>query len=176
VLKLSVIVAVAENGVVGKNNALPWYLPADLQYFKRTTMGKPIVMGRKTYESIGRPLPGRTNIVISNNRDYTAEGVAVVSSLEQALAYAGEVALIDGSEELMVIGGATIYAAAIPLADRLYVTEVHATVEGDAYLGEIDWSPWRESGREDHKAEDPNPYDFSFVIYDRLYSRSIIDT
>ena len=167
-LKLSVIVAVAENGVVGKNNALPWYLPADLQYFKRTTMGKPIVMGRKTFESIGRPLPGRTNIVISNNPDYSAEGVAVVSSLEQALVYAGEVALIDGTEELMVIGGATVYAAAIPLADRLYVTEVHATVEGDAYLGDINWRPWCESSREHHKAEPPNPYDFSFVVYDRL--------
>jgi dihydrofolate reductase len=167
VIKLSVIVAVAENGVVGKNNALPWYLPADLQYFKRTTLGKPIVMGRKTFESIGRPLPGRTNIVISANPHYAAEGIAVVSSLAQALAYAGEIALIDGTEELMVIGGASIYAAAIPLADRLYVTEVHAAVEGDAYLGDIDWARWRECGREFHRAEEPNSYDFSFVVYDR---------
>lgn len=166
-IKLSVIVAVAENGVVGKNNALPWYLPEDLQYFKRTTLGKPIVMGRKTFESIGRPLPGRTNIVISSNPDYVAEGVTVVSSLPEALAFAGEVALIDGTEELMVIGGATIYAAAIPLADRLYVTEVHARVEGDAYLGEIDWGKWRESSRDYQSAEAPNPYDFSFVVYDR---------
>lgn len=166
-IKLSVIVAVAENGVVGRNNALPWYLPEDLQYFKRTTLGKPIVMGRRTFESIGRPLPGRTNIVISANPKYSVEGVSVVSSLEQALELAEEVALIDGTEELMVIGGATVYAAAIPQADRLYVTEVHASVKGDAYLPDIDWERWRECGREHHKAVDPNPYDFSFVVYDR---------
>lgn len=166
-IKLSVIVAVAENGVVGKNNALPWYIPADLQYFKRTTLGKPIVMGRKTFESIGRPLPGRANIVISSNPDYVAEGVTVVSSLPDALLFAGEIALTEGTEELMVIGGATIYAAAIPRADRLYVTEIHATVEGDAYLEDIDWRRWRECSREHHKAVDPNPYDFSFVVYDR---------
>ena len=166
-IKLSVIVAVAENGVVGKNNALPWYLPADLQYFKRTTLGKPIVMGRKTFESIGRPLPGRTNIVISTNPDYAAEGITVVSSLEGALSVAEDIALIDGAEELMVIGGATIYAAAIPMADRLYVTEVHARVEGDAHLGDIDWRRWREDSREFHQAVDPNPYDFSFVVYNR---------
>jgi len=167
-IKLSVIVAVAENGVVGKNNGLPWYLPADLQYFKRTTLGKPIVMGRKTFESIGRPLPGRANIVISRNPGYTAEGVTVVSSLEGALAVAQEIALIDGAEELMVIGGATIYAEAIPMADRLYVTEVHSVVEGDAYLDDVDWESWHECSREHHKAVDPNPYDFSFVVYDRL--------
>ena len=169
-MKLSVIVAVAENGVVGKNNALPWYLPADLQYFKRVTLGKPVVMGRKTFESIGRPLPGRTNIVISSNRDYASEGVTVVPSLADALSYAREVAIIDGEEELMVIGGATIYTAAIPLAERLYVTEVHACVEGDAFLGEVDWRQWRECGREFHAAEAPNVYDFSFVVYDRCES------
>ncbi len=166
-IKLSVIVAVAENGVVGKNNALPWHLPGDLQYFKRTTLGKPIVMGRKTFESIGRPLPGRTNIVISTNPDYTADGVTVVSSLEGALLVAEDIALIDGVGELMVIGGATIYTAAIPLADRMYVTEVHAHVEGDAYLGDIDWQHWREDSREFHRAVDPNPYDYSFVVYNR---------
>jgi len=167
-IKLSVIVAVSENGVIGRNNALPWYLPADLQYFKRTTMGKPIVMGRKTFESIGRPLPGRSNIVVSANPDYTAEGVSVVSSLAEAVQLAEDIALIDGSQELMVIGGAAIYAAAIPEADRLYVTEVHANIEGDAYLGGIDWSSWRECSRERHEAIDPNPYDFSFVRYERV--------
>jgi len=166
-IKLSVIVAVSENGVVGRNSALPWYLPEDLQYFKRTTMGKPIVMGRKTFESIGRPLPGRTNIVVSANPDYSAEGVRVVSSLAEALKLAEDIALIDGSEELMVIGGATIYAAAIPQADRLYVTEVHADIEGDAFLRDVEWSNWRECSRERHAAVDPNPYDFSFVVYER---------
>jgi len=166
-IKLSVIVAVAENGVVGVNNALPWYIPDDLQYFKRTTLGKPIVMGRKTYESIGRPLPGRTNIVISRNPDFSAEGVRVVSSLPDALTLAEDVALIDGSDELMVIGGAAIYAAAIPMANRLYVTQIHAVVEGDAFLPDVDWQGWHESSRDFHKAIDPNPYDFSFVVYDR---------
>ncbi len=166
-IKLSVIVAVAENGVVGNNNALPWYISADLKYFKQTTLGKPVVMGRKTFESIGRPLPGRTNIVISSRPDYAADGVTVVNSLQRALDYAAEVALIDGTDELMVIGGATIYGAAIPLADRLYVTEVHASVTGDAYLRDIDWSCWREISRERQEAVAPNPYDFSFVVYER---------
>jgi dihydrofolate reductase len=167
-IKLSVIVAVAENLVVGKNNALPWHLSEDLQYFKRTTLGKPIVMGRKTFESIGRPLPGRTNIVISRNPDYFAQGIKIVSSLEQALQLAEDIALIDDSQELMVIGGAAIYAAAIPVADRLYVTEVHAEVEGDAYLPNIDWGNWIESSRERHMAIAPNSYDYSFVVYDRV--------
>jgi dihydrofolate reductase len=167
-MRLSVIVAVAENGVVGKNNALPWYLPEDLKYFRQTTMGKPIVMGRKTFESIGKPLPGRSNIVVSRNPDYRAEGVAVVGSLTEALELATDIAVIDGKDELMVIGGAAIYAAAIPLADRLYITEVHAEVAGDAYLPEVDWSEWRELVRERHAAAGPNPYDFSFVVYQRL--------
>jgi dihydrofolate reductase len=166
-MKLSVIVAVAENGVVGRDNALPWYIPADLKYFKRTTLGKPIVMGRKTFESIGRALPGRTNIVISSNPAYAAEGVNVVSSLPGALELAEAVALIDGTDELMVIGGATIYEAAVPLADRLYVTEVHAEVAGDAYLSPIDWGNWVERSRERHPAIEPNTYDFSFVVYER---------
>jgi dihydrofolate reductase len=167
-MKLSVIVAVAENGVVGRNNALPWYIPADLQYFKRTTLGKPIVMGRKTFESIGRPLPGRTNIVISSNAAYSAEGVSIVSSLPDALELAEKVALIDGTDELMVIGGATIYEAAVPLADRLYVTEIHAKVAGDAYLSPLDWDSWVECSRERHAAIEPNIYDFSFVVYERV--------
>jgi dihydrofolate reductase len=167
VIELSIIVAVADNGVVGRNNALPWHLPADLQFFKRTTLGKPIVMGRKTYESIGRPLPGRTNIVVSRNAEFSAAGVKVVSSVEAALTLAKEIALIDGTQELMVIGGAGIYAAAIPLAHRMYITEVHSSVEGDAYLPEIDWQQWREMSREHHCAAEANMYDFSFVVYER---------
>lgn len=167
-MRLSVIVAVAENGVLGKNNALPWYLPEDLKYFRQTTMGKPIVMGRKTFESIGKPLPGRSNIVVSRNPDYRAEGVTVVGSLPEALELATDIAVIDGKDELMVIGGAAIYAAAIPLADRLYITEVHAEVAGDAHLPEVDWSEWQELARERHAAAEPNPYDFSFVVYQRL--------
>lgn len=166
-IDLAVIVAAAENGVIGRNNALPWHLSEDLRYFKRVTMGKPIVMGRKTWESIGRPLPGRTNIVISRNPQFSAEGARVVPSLDAALALAEDIALIDGARELMVIGGAQIYAEALPRAARLYLTEVHAQVEGDAYLPAVDWPQWRERSRERHAAVEPNPYDYSFVIYDR---------
>ncbi len=166
-IQLAAIVAAAENGVIGRNNALPWHLSEDLKYFKRVTMGKPIVMGRKTFESIGKPLPGRTNIVITRNPVYQAEGVKVVPSLDEALLLASDIALIDGVEELLVIGGAEIYRESIPRADRLYLTEVHASVEGDAVLPEIDWTRWREVSRERHSAEAPNPYDYSFVVYER---------
>lgn len=166
-VRLAVIVAAAENGVIGRNNALPWHLPEDLRYFKRVTMGKPIVMGRKTFESIGRPLPGRTNIVISRNEHYRAEGVRVVSSLDDALDLAEDIALIDGVDELMVIGGAAIYAEALPRAELLYLTQVHAEVEGDTYLPAIDLEQWREVDRESFSAEPPNPYDYSFVRLER---------
>ena len=165
---VAIIVAVADNGVIGRDNALPWKLPEDMQHFKRITMGKPIVMGRKTYESIGKPLPGRTNIVISRNAAYRAEGVEVVCSLDAALALAKEVAERDGAGEVMVMGGAEIYAAALPVADRLYITEVHASVEGDAVLCDIEWDLWREITREYRAAEPPNTYDYSFVCYERL--------
>ncbi len=165
--RLALIVAAAENGVIGRNNALPWRLPEDLRYFKRVTMGKPIIMGRKTFESIGKPLPGRTNIVITRNPAFHAEGVNVVSSLEAALELAQHIALIDGAQEVVVIGGAEIYQAALPQADRLYLTEVHASVEGDAVLPAIDWSQWREVSRERHAAQPPNDYDYSFVCYER---------
>ena len=167
-IDLAVIVAVAENGVIGRNNALPWHLPEDLRYFKRVTMGKPIVMGRKTFESIGRPLPGRTNIVITRQPDYTADGVKVVSGLDEALALAEDVALIDGVGELMVIGGAEIYREAIARARRLYLTEVHASIEGDAYLPEIDWSLWREVSRESWPATEASPFSYSFVVFEHL--------
>ena len=166
---LAVIVAAAENGVIGRNNALPWHLSEDLRYFKRVTMGKPIVMGRKTYESIGRPLPGRSNIVISRNPGFEAEGIRVVASLDEALSLATDIAEMDGAEELVVIGGGEIYAAAIPRADRLYITEVHAAVEGDALLPAINWASWREVARERHAAAGPNPYDYSFVLFERCH-------
>lgn len=161
------IVAAAQNGVIGRNNALPWHLPEDLRYFKRRTLGKPIVMGRKTYESIGRPLPGRTNIVISRNAGFAAAGIKVVRSLDEALRLADDIAQIDGVDELVVIGGAEIYREALPRAERLYLTEVHAVIQGDAVLPEVDWAQWREVGRERHAAEAPNPYDYSFVVYER---------
>ena len=164
---LSVIVAAAENGVIGRDGALPWHISEDLKYFKRVTLGKPVIMGRKTFDSIGRPLPGRANIVISRDPAYATEGVRPVPSLDEAVALAEDIALIDGIDEALVIGGAQIYAAAIPRADRLYLTRVHAAVEGDVVLPEIDWAEWRELSREFHAAEAPNPYDYSFLVFER---------
>jgi dihydrofolate reductase len=166
-LQIALIAAVANNGVVGRDNQLPWHLPGDLPYFRRITMGKPVVMGRKTWDSIGRPLPGRTNIVISRQPDLELEGARVVDTVEAALALAEAVAEIDGVTELMVIGGAQIYALALPLAQRLYLTEVHAEVTGDAWFPDWDRSQWLETSRHRHSAHDSNPYDYSFVVYER---------
>lgn len=166
-MKLSMIVAAAQNRVIGRDNALPWYLPNDLKYFKQTTLGKPIIMGRKTYESIGKPLPGRTNIVITRQTDYQPDGVKVVHSVAEARDLAESVCLIDGQEEAMIMGGAEIYTLALPDADRLYLTEVHADVDGDAYFPEYDKTEWKEISREDFSAEGPNPYNYSFVVYDK---------
>lgn len=165
---LAIIVAAAENGVIGRNNGLPWHLPQDLRYFKQVTMGKPIVMGRKTFESIGRPLPGRSNIVISRNIAFSAAGVRIVASLDEALTLADDIAQTDGAAEVVVIGGAEIYRLAMPRAQRLYLTEVHASVEGDAMLPPIHWPDWREVSRERHAASADNPFDYSFVVYERV--------
>lgn len=159
----------ARNRTIGRNNALPWYLPEDLKYFKRVTMGKPIIMGRKTWDSIGRPLPGRTNIVITRDTSFAADGARVVHSLDEALALAQSVGLIDGAEEAVVIGGAEIYTFAMDKADRLYMTQVHADVEGDAWFPEFDLSAWQELAREDYKASGPNPYDYSFIVLEKSH-------
>ena len=166
-MKLALIWAMARNRTIGRNNALPWYLPEDLKHFKRVTLGKPIIMGRKTWESIGRPLPGRTNIVITRDAAFQADGVRVVHSLEQALALAEKICLLDGGDEAIVMGGAEIYALALPHADRLYLTQVHADVEGDAHFPPLDLTQWHELGREDFAAQGPNPYDYSFLILER---------
>ncbi|MDX1755787.1 MAG: dihydrofolate reductase [Marinobacter sp.] len=168
-MRKALIVAMARNRVIGRNNALPWYLPGDLRYFKQATLGKPILMGRKTFESIGRPLPGRLNVVITRNADWQApEGVRRAASLADALITAEAQAELEGGDEVMVIGGGQIYAEALPLVDRMYVTQVHAEVEGDAYFPEVNWDEWEEIGREDFSASDNNPYDYSFVVYQRL--------
>ena len=166
-MKLALIAAYSQNRVVGYDNKLPWHLPEDLQYFKRCTTGKAIIMGRKTFESIGRPLPNRTNIVISRNPDYSPEGVKVVGSLDSAIELAKAVNEVNGIEEVMVIGGATIYELALPLADRLYLTHVHARIEGYAYFPQVDFSKWHEVQRADYSASDSNPYDYSFVVYEK---------
>jgi dihydrofolate reductase len=170
-VKFSLIVALAENRVIGIDNKLPWYLPNDLKYFKQVTMGKTIVMGRKTYESIGKPLPGRTNIIITRQAGYQPpnanDSVKVVDSLQAARELAESVALINGQDEAMIIGGAEIYSQALTLVDRMYLTEVHAEVEGDAFFPEFERSAWQEVAREDFAAEGPNPHNYSFVVYER---------
>lgn len=166
-MKLALIVAMAENRVIGINNNLPWHLSEDLKYFKRVTLGKPIIMGRKTFESIGRPLPGRTNIVVTRNPDYQAEGIRVVHSIKAAKELADSICFIDGMNEAMVIGGAELYAQALPEADRIYLTQVHAEVHGDAWFPEFEWNQWRQVAREDFKAVEPNPYDYSFIVLDK---------
>lgn len=170
-MRKALIVAMSRNRVIGRNNALPWYLPGDLRYFKQATMGKPIIMGRKTWESIGRPLPGRMNIVVTRDKAWQAPaGTVSDSSLAQAFVRATAQAELEDVDEVMVIGGGQIYADVLAQIDRMYVTQVHAEVEGDAYFPEVDWNEWEEIGREDFSASDNNPYDYSFVVYQRLSS------
>lgn len=166
-MKLTMIAAQAENRVIGRNNQLPWYLPEDLKYFKRVTMGKPIIMGRKTYESIGKPLPGRTNIVLTSQPGFSAEGVVVCHSMDEAVEHASAVAEVNGCDEAVVIGGEAIYTEMLPRADRIYLTEVHAQVEGDAFFPAFDRGDWQEVARESFARSGPNPYDYSFVVLDR---------
>jgi dihydrofolate reductase len=164
---LSAIVAMAQNRVIGINNSLPWYLPNDLKYFKSVTLGKPVIMGRKTFESIGRPLPGRPNIVISTNPDYKADGVSVVSSVEAARQMARDLLAVNGGSEAMIIGGEQIYRLFMETIDRLYLTEVMAEVEGDAWFPAFDEKAWQEVACEAFNAEDPNPYDYRFRVLER---------
>jgi dihydrofolate reductase len=155
------VVAVAENGVIGKDNALLWRLPDDLKQFKAVTMGKPVIMGRKTYDSIGRPLPGRTNIVISRQPGLRIEGCTVVDSLDAAFDAAGSV------PEVAVIGGADIYRQALPRADVIYLTEVHAAFEGDVTFPTLSPGQWLETSRQPHAADERHAYPFTFVTLQR---------
>jgi dihydrofolate reductase len=143
---VALIAAVAENGVIGKGNDIPWRLPSDFAHFKRMTVGKPLIMGRKTFESIGRPLPGRTNIVISRQQGYQPDGVLVISSLEAALEHAQEIAKADRANEVMIGGGAEIYRQAMPLADRMYLGQVRLSPEGDTFFPPIDFTQWKAAG------------------------------
>ena len=158
---LSMIVAHADDRVIGKDNDMPWHLPADLAYFKKTTLGKPVIMGRKTYESIGRPLPGRLNIVISRDASYQTEGVTTVLSVDKALEVAGDV------EEIMVIGGGAIYAHCLDKADRLYITHIKAKVDGDTTFPAYDLQFWNKVSSELRPADDKNLYDLDFCVYER---------
>jgi dihydrofolate reductase len=160
-MKVSILAAVAANGVIGRDNDLPWHLPADLRRFKQTTVGHTIVMGRKTYDSIGRPLPKRRSIVVTRNPHLGIDGVDVVHSIEQALA------LAEGEGTVFIIGGATIYDAAIAFADELSITHVHAEIDGDTFFPRIDPELWCEEDREDCPADERNEFPYSFVTYRR---------
>lgn len=160
--RVSLIVAMDYARTIGVDGDMPWHLPADLKWFKRTTLGKPIIMGRKTHESIGRALPGRPNIVLTRNPEFSAEGCTVVGSLADALAATAD------ADEAMIIGGATLYAAALPSADRLYLTVVHATFEGDTHFPPLDPTAWRVVEVEHREADDKNPYATSYYTLDRV--------
>ena len=160
-MKISFVVAMARNNVIGKDNELPWRLSADLQHFKAITLGKPVVMGRKTYESIGKPLPGRTNIIVTRDQNYAADACVIVHSMDAALVAAGTV------DEVMVIGGAELYRQLLPRADRVYLTLVQAEVEGDASFPALDTAEWKELERHDHMADEKNQFPYSFLLLER---------
>ena len=165
--KVAVIAARAQNGCIGRHGKLPWKLPGDLKYFRERTWGKPIIMGRKTWESLNGALPGRTNIVGTRQQGYEAEGARVVDSIEEAISLAQSIALIEAVDEIMVLGGGEIYTQALPQADILYLTEVHASVDGDAFFPDVDLSQYQETQRQDFEPSGGNPYPFSFVVYQR---------
>ena len=164
---ISLIVAVAENQVIGKNNQLIWHLPADLQYFKEKTLGKPVIMGRKTFDSIlkilGKPLPKRQNIVITSHSHVDGESVWYTDNVAHAIELAGN------SPEIMVIGGSSIYEQALPLADKIYLTRVHHTFEGDVFFPVLASDVWQLDKEEHHRRDEKNKYDYSFQEYSRIY-------
>jgi dihydrofolate reductase len=160
-MRLSLVVAVARNGVIGRDNQLPWRLPDDLAYFKRVTMGHPVVMGRRTWQSIGKPLPGRTNIVVTHDPGFRAPGCVVAHSLAEAWRAA------EGADEACVIGGTSLFAETLPLADVIHLTEVEADVEGDTYFPGFDRSAWTETEVERHAADARHAYPFRIVRLER---------
>ncbi|MBW3546179.1 MAG: dihydrofolate reductase [Bacteroidetes bacterium] len=161
----SIIVARANNGVIGKDNGLIWHMPRDLRFFKETTTGHYVLMGRKSYEAVGKPLPNRLNIIITRNSDYAAENCLVLHSLQEAL----ELASQQKQQEVFILGGGEIYRQALDKGwvDRIYLTEIKESFEGDTYFPELDMSQWQESMREEHQADEQNPHDFAFVILER---------
>lgn len=160
--QLSIIVAMAKNRVIGANNAIPWHLPAELKLFKAITMGHHIIMGRNTWQSIGRLLPGRTTVIVTRRRDYCVPGAIVADSLDAALA------ACRNDDEVFVIGGAQLYAAALPCADRIYLTQVDADVKGDTLMPPFDLAQWRERLAQAFSADAQNPYDYKLTVYDRI--------
>ena len=160
-MKISVIAAMSENRVIGRDGALPWHLPADLARFKSITTGHAVIMGRKTFESVGKPLPNRRTIVITRNNDYQCAGVFIAHSLDEALDHAAR------EDEIFILGGEAVYRIALPRADRLYLTIVHATIEGDTYFPRFDFDDWKLVEDERHEVDDRHAYAFSFRRYER---------
>lgn len=160
-MRISAIVAIAENRAIGLNNQLPWHMPADLKHFKKITLGSPILMGRKTYESIGRPLPGRCNVVITRDADFVAPGCVVVNSIETALSSVGY------SNEVFVIGGSALFQQMLPMIERLFLTVIHHAFHGDVFFPEINFNEWHEVSREDHEADEENKYSYSFIVLEK---------
>jgi len=163
-MHIAIVVAMSENRVIGLRNALPWRLPADLRHFRRVTLGKAVLMGRKTFESIGHPLEGRRNIVLSRDPHFRAGGCLIAPSLDEALAHAG-------GDEVMVIGGASIYEQVLPRTERIYLTLVHAQVEGDTFFPSIDEDEWLTIARTDHPADERNVFPYSFLTLERRTPR-----
>ncbi len=157
---ISMIWAMGRNNALGCKNRMPWYLPADFAYFKRVTMGQPVIMGRKTFESLGKPLPGRTNIIITRNKDYSPEGCIVVDSVEGAKE-------LTENKNAFIIGGAEIYKAFLPIADKLYITEIDHDFEADTFFPEIDYSKWKLVSSEPGVRDDRNLYDYKFLVFER---------
>lgn len=157
---ISLLVAMDKNRLIGKDNQLPWHLPADLAYFKKVTMGHPIIMGRKTFESIGRPLPGRTNIILTRNKNYEMEGCEVIHSIDDVQKMDEQM-----NEEIFVIGGAEIFKEVLPFADRLYITKIEEVFEGDTFFPEINYDQWKEISVEQGVTDEKNPYTYAYHVY-----------
>ena len=167
-IKVSIIVAMSENRVIGKDNQLPWRISADMKYFKQITMGRPVVMGRKTFESIGRPLPGRKNIVVTRQASWRHDDITIFYNVEEALDFAIGEAQRDNQDEVMVIGGSEIYRQVLPICDKLYVTRVHAQIDGDAFFPNFEGSNWRLSFQQIVEPLGNDQYTCSFMVYDKL--------
>lgn len=166
-IKVSLIAAVAENGVIGKDNQLPWHIKSEFQYFKNTTLGHPIVMGRRSFESLGKPLPKRANIVVTRDKTFAAQGVIVAHSLEEGIKIAKDIAAKDKVEEVFIGGGADIYRLSLPGADRLYLTEVHLKPEGDTRFPDFDRGDWKEVKREYHPAAEGETAAYTITVLER---------
>ena len=165
---LSLIVAVGENNEIGKKGRMPWHLPADLKHFKALTLGKPVIMGRKTFEAIGKPLPERRNIIVTRDPEYRVTGGEVAHTLTDALV------LVAGTPEIMLIGGGELYREALPRAQRIYLTRVHSRFDADTFFPALDPNDWREVAREEHAADERNPFVYTFVTLERRISANLV--